>query len=67
MNKDEYKKRYEEITKWFIEETDKITEKLKKEKRFVGLDTNKEKYDPIHKKYSKELKKLKEEYKNSTY
>lgn len=66
MNKDEYRKKYEEITSWFIQETDKITERLKKEKKFTGLDTNKEEYDPIHKEYSKKLKELKEEYKNST-
>ena len=67
MNKDEYKKKYEEITNWFIEETDKITEKLKKRKKIIGLDTNKEEYEPLHKEYSKRLHELKKEYENSTY
>lgn len=63
MNKEEYKKKYDEITNWFIEETDKVTEKLKNENKFIGLDSNKEEYEPIHREYSKKLKELKEEYK----
>ncbi|HJJ05171.1 MAG TPA: hypothetical protein OIM45_04835 [Clostridiaceae bacterium] len=66
MTEKEFKSKYDEIIEWCINETNKITEKLKKENKMQGLDTNKLEYAQIHQEFENKIKKLKEEYK-STY
>ena len=41
-------------------------EKLKKENKMQGLDTNKSEYAQIHQEFENKIKKLKEEYKTLT-
>lgn len=54
------KENYKEIVNKYINKTDNVIERLKKENKLIGLDTNKDKYELIHKEYSEKLKKLKE-------
>jgi hypothetical protein len=65
MTEKEFKDKYNEIINWCREETDKITEQLKKENKIHGLDTNTAEYKPIHEECEKKIKKLKEEYKKA--
>ena len=67
MTHKEYKRKYNEITEWCTNELDKITEEIKKENKYIGLDGAEEKYQPIYNEYKNKLNKLKEEYKTSTY
>lgn len=66
MTEKEFKSKYDEIIEWGINETDKITEKLKKENKIYGLDTNKKEYEPIHNECKKKIEKLIKEYKKAS-
>lgn len=63
MTQKEYEKKHNEIIEWCINELDKMTEEIKKENKYIGLDGNKERYQPIYNEYENKLNKLKEEYK----
>lgn len=62
MTEQEFKTRYNEIIDWYIKETDKITEKLKKENKIQGLDTNKDEYAQLYNEYTNKIRKLREKY-----
>ncbi len=59
MTEQEYKAKFKEIIKW----AEKETEKIDKDTKAIGLDTNKDKYKKIHEEYESKINKLKEEYK----
>lgn len=63
MTEKEFKRKYDEITDWCIKELDKIAEEIHKENKYVGLDGNQEKYQPVYNKYKTKINNLIKEFK----
>ncbi len=59
MTREEYKNKFKEIVDW----ADKETEKVNKKVEIIGLDGNKEAYQPIHTEYKNKINELKNDYK----
>lgn len=65
MTEQEFKQKYNEIIDGYIDEVEKITERLKEKNKIQGLDTNNDEYFLIYQEYAKKTKKLREEYTSS--
>ena len=46
---------YRALIKWAIEESDKVSKKLKSEGAIQGLDTNRDVYAPVHEEYERRM------------
>ena len=62
-NKEQAEKEYRELLSWEREESNKVTERLKKEGKLVGLDTHQEEYAYIREIRNKKIKEIQEKYK----
>lgn len=55
-------KEWKEILKWVRDEEDRVTAQLKEEGSYVGLDTNREAYQPIYEERNRRIAELKRKY-----
>ncbi len=53
---------YRKLIKWAIQESDKVSKRLKAEGVSQGLDTNREAYAPIHEEYKRRILELFDKY-----
>ena len=62
-NAEKAQKEWEDVRQWSIDESNRVTERLKKDGQYVpGLDTNKEHYAYIYQEMDKRVKEIKEKY-----
>ncbi|MCD8067755.1 MAG: hypothetical protein LUE87_02465 [Lachnospiraceae bacterium] len=62
-NREKAQQEWELVLKEAIEEENEITERLKREGKWIGgLDTNSEEYKPVNEKLKRRLKEIQEKY-----
>ncbi|MBQ9480231.1 MAG: hypothetical protein IJU71_11855 [Selenomonadaceae bacterium] len=55
---------FDELKRWMLEETRKVSERLNREGAVRGLDTNREAYAYIHETFDRRLKEIVAKYKS---